>query len=264
MSNAMGHVSLVGAGPGDPELLTLKAARRLREADVVLYDQLVDKSILDLCKSAVRVFVGKVPDGPSTPQGQINELLYAYASKGLRVVRLKGGDSFVFGRGGEEAIYLAERGATFDIVPGISSSISVPESALIPVTHRGVSTHFTVITGMSADEDLPIEETWSALAKTGGTLVFLMGVRALDRISAALIAGGADSETPVAVIEKGTTAEERVVVGTLATIHQQVRDERIQSPATIVVGEVVRLRGQMTAGLVREFSSAQNLSAVGA
>lgn len=263
MSNIMGHVSLVGAGPGDPELLTLKAARRLSEADVVLYDRLVDQSILDLCKTAVRVFVGKGPDGPSTPQSQINELLYAYASKGLRVVRLKGGDAFVFGRGGEEAIYLTELGVTFDVVPGISSSISVPETALIPVTHRGVATHFTVITGMSADEDLPIEETWSALAKTGGTLVFLMGVRALDRISAALVAGGADSSTPVAVIEKGTTADERVVVGTLESIYKLVRDERIQSPATIVVGEVVRLRGQMVGGYVREFSPAHAIAVGG-
>lgn len=242
--NTIGHVSLVGAGPGDPELLTLKAVRRLQDAEVVLYDHLVDASILDVCARAVKVFVGKVPEGPATPQEQINEMLFGYARQGLRVVRLKGGDAFVFGRGGEEAVYLGERGVSVDVVPGVSSSIGVPATVGIPVTHRGVSTHFTVVTGTAAEHE-GLGETWSRIASTGGTIVFLMGVRALPGIVEALRAGGLAPSTPIALIENGTTSRERVTTATLESIVAVAEEHRIASPATIVVGEVVRIRDQM-------------------
>lgn len=215
--------------------------RRLQDAEVVLYDHLVDASILELCKHAVKVFVGKVPDGPATPQEQINEMLFGYARQGLRVVRLKGGDAFVFGRGAEEAVYLGDRGVSVDVVPGVSSSIGVPASVGIPVTHRGVSTHFTVVTGTAAEQE-NLGETWARIAAAGGTIVFLMGVRALPQIVHALRTGGLAADTPIALIENGTTARERVTYATLESAVAVAHASRIASPATIVVGEVVRIR----------------------
>lgn len=238
-----GSVALVGAGPGDPELLTMRAARLLAAADVVLYDHLVDSQILELCHpDANYVFVGKVPDGPRTPQGRINELLVAFALDGHFVVRLKGGDPFVFGRGGEEGIALAEYNIPFEVVPGISSCIAVPASAGIPVTHRGVTTHFSVVTGFGATTQRELEQTWGHLGRAGGTLVFLMGVRRLDRIVEVLLANERSADTPVALVRAGTTASQETCQATLGTIVDRAREQGITSPATFIVGEVVSLR----------------------
>ncbi len=241
-----GTVWLVGAGPGDPELLTLKAARLLRQADVVLYDNLVHEDILCLCEHAHRVNVGKVPGGRRTPQARINELLAQYAGTHATIVRLKGGDPFVFGRGGEEAIYLRERGIDVHVVPGVSSCIAAPAAAGIPVTHRGISTHFTVVTGVgSRGSDTQLAAEWRRLADNGGTLVFLMGVGRLERIVANLITAGLSEETPAAIVASGTRPGQVVVEGTLADIAQKARVAAVSTPATIVVGDVVALRNEI-------------------
>ena len=242
-----GTVALVGAGPGDPELLTIKAHRLLREADVVLYDHLIDDRLLDLCRRDARLIdVGKIPGKKRTSQDVINGLLAKEALGGHRVVRLKGGDPFVFGRGGEEAIYLRERGIEVEIVPGISSSIAAPAAAGIPVTHRGVTTHFSVITAMTgtlSTEEL--RQRWAKLACAGGTLVFLMGVGRLEMIVETLQQAGVDPSTPAAMVRQGTTAEQQVVEATLNTIVDEVRAQNLRPPATLVVGDVVGLRAQI-------------------
>lgn len=241
-------VALIGAGPGDPELLTIKAGRLLASAEVVLFDNLVSEQILALCPEDARMIdVGKIPGGKATAQQVINALLIKEARQGARVVRLKGGDPFVFGRGGEEAIALAEHGIACEIVPGISSCIAAPAAANIPVTHRHVSTHFTVVTGMSARaEQDNLEESWEKIAAAGGTIVFLMGVRKLDRIVARVLAAGRAATTPAAMVRAGTREEQEVVTGTLADIVGKVRDANLKSPAVFVVGEVVALRDQLT------------------
>ncbi len=243
-----GRVCLVGAGPGDPELLTLRAKRRLEQADVVFFDNRANPAILDFCSpQARRVDVGKIPRGKRTSQAVINALLAKEARQGNRVVRLKGGDPFVFGRGGEEAMYLRERGIAVEVVPGISSCIGVPGAAGIPVTHRGVSTHFSVVTGMSAQQDqAALAHTWRQLAEAGGTLVFLMGVSRLADIVEVLDVGGLAPATPAALVEAGTTAHTRVVEATLATIVAKAARTQVRPPATLVVGGVVGLRQFIT------------------
>jgi uroporphyrin-III C-methyltransferase len=238
------RVALVGAGPGDPELLTLRAVRRLRDADVVLFDNLVGDGILELCKPGTRfVDVGKLPGGRFTTQDAINALLVREAASGARVVRLKGGDPFVFGRGGEEAIALREAGHDVEIVPGISSSIAAAGAAAIPVTHRGVSTSFTVVTGHGATADDPaLVESWANLGRAGGTLVFLMGIGAIEKIVATLRAAGVPSDRPAAVVYAATTPDERVVIADLATIAEATAAAQIRSHAVLVVGDVVNLR----------------------
>lgn len=245
------RVALVGAGPGDPELLTIKALRRLEAAQVVLYDHLVSPLILSLCAPTARMIdVGKIPGGKATAQEVINALLVKEARGGALVVRLKGGDPFVFGRGGEEALALAEAGIGYEIVPGISSSTSVPALAGIPVTHREVATHFTVITGMSArDVTQELAASWRALAQAGGTLVFLMGVRTMPQIVARLIDGGLSATTPAAIIERGACPEQRIIVTTLAELVQARDAHEVGSPAIIVVGQVVALSEQIGAGM---------------
>ncbi len=247
--DSVGRVSLIGAGPGDPELLTLKAKRRLEEADVVFFDNRVNRSVLAHCPEDVRcVYVGKVPGGRRTSQNVINGLLAKEALQGLRVVRLKGGDPFVFGRGGEEAIHLREQGIHVEVVPGISSCLAAPALAGIPVTHRGLTTHFSVITGMSAIEDRDaLAESWRALARSGGTLVVLMGVRRLPEVVDAFVGAGLPAATPAAMVASGGTDDQRVVEGTLDDIVERVRTARIEPPATFVVGEVVHLREGITA-----------------
>jgi len=242
-----GRVSLIGAGPGDPELLTMRGYRVLRDADVVFYDYLVSAEILALCGAATRrVCVGKSPHGPSTSQEVIHALMIKEARSGANVVRLKGGDPFVFGRGGEEVLALRERGIEVDVVPGVSSCIAVPASAGIPVTHRGVSTHFSVVTGADATlNDDQLASTWAHLARAGGTLVFLMGVRALPRIVDVLVRAGLSTTLPAAVIARGTTPDQQVVAGTLETIAARCAREDIRSHAVIVVGDVVRLREEL-------------------
>lgn len=236
-----GKVYLVGAGPGDPDLVTLRAKRLIEGAEVILFDRLLSPSILGWApEGAEKIDVGKLPGRHKLSQEEINALLVEKGREGRRVVRLKGGDPFVFGRGGEEGLALAEAGLPFEVVPGVTSAISVPAGAGIPVTHRGVSTAFTVVTGHEEpgkDENLD----WKALAKVGGTLVVLMGVSRLEENTSALLEGGRGPDTPAALIERGWSPEERLVVGTLGDIVERAKEADLQSPAILVVGEVVSL-----------------------
>jgi len=240
MKATMGKVFLVGAGPGDPGLLTLRAAELLATADVVALDALVSKEIAAKIPPATKVvYVGKRASAHALPQDQINQLLVDEAKKGHRVVRLKGGDPFVFGRGGEEAEELVAAGVPVEIVPGISSSIAGPAYAGIPVTHRSYATSLTLVTGHEADESTGIK--WSALAQLDGTIVFMMGLGNLPAIVNNLIKYGCALDRPIAVISKATTREQRSVTGTLATIERIVSDAEMPTPALIVVGEVVKM-----------------------
>ncbi len=237
-----GIVYLVGAGPGDPDLLTIKGKRCLQRADVVVYDRLVAKAILKMVPKRVRLIdVGKEAGHHKVPQEAISELLVHEALQGNRVVRLKGGDPFVFGRGAEEINELVEAGIVFEVVPGISSAIAVPAYAGIALTCRGIASSFTVLTGhKSVSEDgfsMPNKYTGQE-----GTLVILMGLDNLSSIMDELLNKEWPSSTPVAVIESGTTREQNVVEGTISTIVNMVKERRLQAPAVIVVGEVVRLR----------------------
>jgi len=233
-----GKVFLVGAGPGDPGLLTLRAAELIARADFIAIDALVSDEIADRApKTAEVVYVGKRASKHALPQEQINQLLIDEARKGKTVVRLKGGDPFVFGRGGEEAEELAAAGVTFEIVPGISSALAGPAYAGIPVTHRAHATSLTLVTGHEADESTGIK--WEALAQLDGTIVFLMGFANLPTIVRKLIEHGEPADRPVAVISKATTPEQRTVTGTLTTIEAKVAD--LPTPALIVVGDVVNL-----------------------
>lgn len=226
-------VHLVGAGPGDPELLTVRAARLIATADVIVHDNLVDESVLLLARRDAEVIdVGKKPGNP-TPQDLINTLLVHLGAEGRHVVRLKGGDPYVFGRGGEEAEALLSAGLDFTVVPGITSSVGVPAAAGIPVTHRGVSVGFTVVTGHRATGGAS-SINWEALAKVGGTIVVLMGVAERAVIAARLIEGGLDAATPVAAIRFGTRPEQSVVRTTLGALGAT----ELSSPSTIVIGAV--------------------------
>jgi uroporphyrin-III C-methyltransferase/precorrin-2 dehydrogenase/sirohydrochlorin ferrochelatase len=229
-----GSVHLVGGGPGDPDLITVRGRRLLAEADVVVADRLGPRDLLrELGEDVLVLDVGKLPGNHPVPQDEINALLVEHARAGKRVVRLKGGDSYVFGRGGEEAEYCRRHGVTVEVVPGVSSAISVPAAAGIPVTHRGVANGFTVITGHEEIAGVP-----------GGrehTVVLLMGVSALATSAAVLAAGARGSECPVAIIENGHRDDQRVTVGTLGTIADQAATRGVRSPAVIVVGAVVAL-----------------------
>ncbi|MDP2919687.1 MAG: uroporphyrinogen-III C-methyltransferase [Dehalococcoidia bacterium] len=242
----MGKVYLVGAGPGDPGLITLKAVECLKKAEVVVYDHLLDNALLELAPSkAAKIYAGKSGNHHAMEQDEINRLLVEKAAEGKTVVRLKGGDPFVLGRGGEEAEALTGHGIPFEIVPGITSAIAVPAYAGIPVTHRGVASSFAVVTG---HED-PTKETssvnWEKLATAVDTLVFLMGVKNLDKIVARLVEHGRSPTTPVAVIQNGTRAGQKTVTGILENIVEKVRESDISAPAITIVGEVVRLREKL-------------------
>lgn len=241
-----GIVYLVGAGPGDPGLLTVRAAELLRRADVVVYDALVNPAILDLAPSAAeRVFGGRRAGGPEGDRAHVLNLLVARAREGKTVVRIKGGDPYVFGRGGEEALYLAEAGIPFEIVPGVSSFVAVPAYAGVPVTHRGWSSRLTILTG-HADPDSPESPIdWAAEARTPGTKVVMMGTAQLGRIAQVLIRHGMSPETPVLVTQWGTTARQRSVSGTLATIASELERAGLGPPSVAVIGEVVRLREKL-------------------
>src|SRR5213082_36388 len=242
--SSSGRVYLVGAGPGDPELITLKALRCLRMADVVVYDRLISPCLLDEARSeAERVFVGKEPGCHSMKQEKINALLITYARRGCIVVRLKGGDPFVFGRGGEEALALAKAGILFEVVPGVSSAIAVPAYAGIPVTHRGIASSFAVLTGHEDPAKDGDATDWRKLAMAVDTLVILMAIGSFPRIVAALLAHGRRPETPVALIRWGTTEAQEVRVGTLADIVGHARG--LEPPVVAVVGDVVSLREQL-------------------
>ncbi len=264
LASLRGSVALVGAGPGDPELLTMRAWRLLELAEVVLCDNLVSPAIRALCPASARIIdVGKIPRGKATSQEVINALLIKEARSGHFVVRLKGGDPLVFGRGGEEALALTQAGIACQVVPGISSCISVPALAGIPVTHRHLSTHFTVLTGMSAKANqLELETRWRDAARLGGTLVFLMGVRALPRIVKALTEGGLPTDTPVALVEQGARETQRTTISTLADVADTAVARGVCSPAIIIVGQVVSLRDQL--GLIQEsVAPMQAMAAIG-
>jgi uroporphyrin-III C-methyltransferase/precorrin-2 dehydrogenase/sirohydrochlorin ferrochelatase len=238
-----GIVYLVGAGPGDPDLITRRGAELLRAADVVVHDRLVDARLLRLARpEAELIDVGKTAGGHYTPQEQINRLLVGAARDGKTVVRLKGGDPFVFGRGGEEALALAAAGLRFEVVPGVSSAVAAPAYAGVPVTHRGLASSFTVVTGHGAASDQPLEAALAAYARAGGTLVVLMGLARLTAIAEGLRAAGCRPDTPVAVVQAASGPEQRTVTGTLADIAGRVASAGLVSPATIVVGDVVALR----------------------
>ncbi|GIF53457.1 uroporphyrin-III C-methyltransferase/precorrin-2 dehydrogenase/sirohydrochlorin ferrochelatase [Asanoa ferruginea] len=235
-----GRVALVGAGPGDPELITVKGRRLLAEADVVVADRLAPGLLLDeLRPDAELVDAAKNPYGPARTQDEINQILVDRARQGLLVVRLKGGDPFVFGRGGEEVIACAAAGVPVTVVPGVTSAVSVPASAGIPVTHRGVAHEFTVVSGHLSPDDPESLVNWPSVAQQSGTVVILMGLRHLPTIAATLVANGRPGSTPAAVIQEGTTAEERTVTGTLETIAAAVAEAGLRAPAITVVGEVV-------------------------
>ncbi|MFD4479839.1 uroporphyrinogen-III C-methyltransferase [Streptomyces sp. NPDC058471] len=235
-------VALVGGGPGDPDLITVRGRRLLAEADVVIADRLGPRDLLAELPPHVEVIdAAKIPYGRFMAQEAINNALIEHAKQGKSVVRLKGGDPFVFGRGMEEAQALAEVGIPCTVVPGISSSISVPGAAGIPVTHRGVAHEFTVVSGHVAPDDERSLVDWAALAKLRGTLVVLMGVDKIGRIAETLTAHGRSPETPVALIQEGTTAAQRRVDATLATVAAEVAAHEVKPPAVIVIGDVVNV-----------------------
>ncbi|HUL62924.1 MAG TPA: uroporphyrinogen-III C-methyltransferase [Methanocella sp.] len=238
-----GKVYLVGAGPGEPDLLTVRALTVLRGADVILYDALVGPDVIRLFPPGAELIdVGKRADRHAYPQAEINRMLVELAQRHGTVVRVKGGDPYVFGRGGEEAEALVKAGVAVEVVPGISSAIAVPARAGIPVTFRGYASSVTVLTGHEDPTKGATALDFKALAALQGTLVILMGIRRLEENVRALLDNGKPPETPVAIIESGGTDAERVTVGTLGTIVDRARDLRVEAPAVIVVGEVVRLR----------------------
>jgi uroporphyrin-III C-methyltransferase len=234
-----GKVWLIGAGPGDPELLTLKAVRALGTADVVLHDDLVNPAVLAHARAdARRVAVGKRGGCRSTPQAFIEKLMVRLARRGQTVARLKGGDPFVFGRGGEELLALRAAGIEVEVVSGITAGIAAPAAIGVPVTHRGVARGVAFVTGHTREGAAP---DWSALARSGLTLVVYMGVATLPDIVAGLVAGGMPADTPAAAVQSGTVATQREVVATLGTLHAAIGRAGIGSPAIVVIGEVVRL-----------------------
>ena len=239
-----GEVYLVGAGPGDPELLTLKALRLMQQADVVIYDRLVSQPIMDLCRrDAEKIYVGKARSNHAVPQEGINALLVKYASEGKRVCRLKGGDPFIFGRGGEEIQELFAAGVAFQVVPGITAASGCSAYAGIPLTHRDYAQSVRFLTGhlKEGSPELP----WNELVYQNQTLVLYMGLVGLEKICEKLIAHGQRPDMPVALVSKGTTPEQKVVVGTLADIASKVSEYQIQAPTLTIIGDVVSLREQL-------------------
>jgi uroporphyrin-III C-methyltransferase len=241
----VGKVYLVGAGPGDPDLITVKGLRCLKQADVILYDRLVNPELLENAKEGAQlVYCGKLPHYHTMKQETINHFLVKYAKKGYTVVRLKGGDPFVFGRGGEEAEECARHNVPFEIVPGITAGIAASAYAGIPVTHRSLSKSFAFITGHQAG-DACAEHQWAHLAKGVDTICVYMGVSHLSTITKYLILNGKSPQTPIALIHWGTLSDQRTVVGTLENIEEVVEREQITNPSMIVIGEVVNLHKKL-------------------
>jgi uroporphyrin-III C-methyltransferase/precorrin-2 dehydrogenase/sirohydrochlorin ferrochelatase len=241
---ASGEVTLVGAGPGDPELLTLKALRALQDADVILHDRLVPAAVLDLARrDAEQICVGKAAGNIGSTQQEINSLMIEQARQGKRVVRLKGGDPFVFGRGGEELQALAEADIDFSVIPGITAAAGCAAYAGIPLTHRDYAQSLIFVTGHAPDEYQ--QPDWRALAQPGVTAVFYMGLGRLKRIVEKLLEHGAEASRPAGIIAQGTTANQRVVTATLATLGAAVADAKLESPALLVVGKVVELHATL-------------------
>lgn len=242
MTRKYGKVFLIGSGPGDPELLTLKARRLLDTAEVVVYDQLPGKAIINsIPGNTEKIDAGKYAGDHTLTQDEINEVIVQKAKEGKNVVRLKGGDPYMFGRGGEEAQELLASGIEFEVVPGITSAVAVPAYAGIPVTHRDYASMVTFITG---HEDPTKDESaldWETLAKFNGTIVIFMGVKMLGRNVSELIKYGKDPKTPVALIERGTRPDQRVTVGVLENISELAKEKEVKAPAITVIGDVVRL-----------------------
>ena len=236
-----GKVILVGAGPGDGGLITVKGLEALKSADVVVYDRLVGREILDMMpENAEKIDVGKASSNHKVPQNEINEILLNKALEGKTVVRLKGGDPFVFGRGGEELELLAERGVAFEVIPGVTSAVAAAAYAGIPVTHRDYASSLHIITG-HAREGKELDIDFDALVRAGGTLVFLMGVASMPRIVDGLLKAGMPGDTPAAMVEKGTRPDQRRCDATLATLPRRAAEMKIASPAIIIVGGVCAL-----------------------
>lgn len=246
MTKPLGTVYLIGAGPGDPGLLTIKAKECIETADVVVYDYLASPYLLEYAKKDAQIiYVGKKGGDHTLTQDKINQLLVDKARAGLNVARLKGGDPFVFGRGGEEAQELLEDGIAYEVIPGVTSAISAPAYAGIPVTHRDHTSFVSFITGHENPNKKDSRMQWDIFAKSDATLVFLMGVKNLANIVKNLVENGKDANTPVALVRWGTTTRQQTVTGTLATIVEVVKEAKLKSPAIIVVGHVVSLREEL-------------------
>ena len=244
MTTNIGKVYLVGAGPGHPDLLTIRAVRLIQTGDVIVYDRLIQEEVLALAKPvAEKIFMGKFLGKHSSRQEEIHELLVRKAKQGKIVIRLKGGDPFLFGRGGEEAEYLVEHGVPFEVVPGVSSCLSAPLSAGIAVTHRDVASSVAIVTGHNSTQNHDRVD-WQALSKAD-TLVVLMGVHNVGHITQALMAAGRPIDTPAAMVQMAFWPGQQIVVGTLATIAEDVRRAHVEAPATLVVGEAVRLHEKL-------------------
>ena len=241
-----GIVHLVGAGPGDPGLLTVRAVELIAEADVVLYDRLIPPEALEHARpEAQLIYVGKQGEGPQFPQDDTHALLLEHARAGRRVVRLKGGDPFVFGRGGEEALVLREAGVPFEVVPGVTAGVAAPAYAGIPVTHRDMASGVAFVTGHEDPGKAETAVDWDALARFPGTLVFYMGVRTLPRIAAGLVEAGRPADEPVAVVERGTLPGQRTLLASLRDGAERAAQEQIRPPAITLVGPVAGLREQL-------------------
>ena len=247
-----GIVYLIGAGPGDPGLITVRGLERLRQADVVVYDRLIASELLDEARpDAELIYAGKESSHHALPQCEINALLVNRAQQGKHVARLKGGDPFVFGRGGEEALALDAAHIPFEVIPGVTSAIAVPAYAGIPVTHRGIASCVTFVTGHEEANGPGNHIDWRALAMSKGTLIFFMGVSNLPNIVEALSENGLALDTPVAIIERGTTSAQRVVTGTLSNIYALACAAHIEPPALTVIGQVVSLHERLGAWIER-------------
>jgi uroporphyrin-III C-methyltransferase/precorrin-2 dehydrogenase/sirohydrochlorin ferrochelatase len=261
----VGSVALIGGGPGDPGLITVLGRRLLSEADVVVVDKLAPRSLLAELDPDVEIIdAGKRPHAHNLTQAQISELIVARARAGRRVARLKGGDPFVFGRGGEEALACVRAGVPFQVVPGVTSAIAVPAWAGIPVTHRGVTQDFSVISAHLDPSQPGATVDWDAMARGSGTLVLLMAVAHLDAVAAELVKRGRDAATPVAVITDGTTHEQRVLTSTLEAVAGEAAAAGVRPPAVVVVGDVVRLRDQLLPGFAAAAVAPDTAAATGA
>ncbi len=240
--NQLGTVVLVGGGPGDPDLITVGGLRAVQQADVIVFDRLAPLAVLEEARpDAEKIDVGKIPRGPQTSQDEINAILISHARRGLRVVRLKGGDNFLFGRGGEEAIECAAAGIPVEVIPGVSSSIAAPALAGIPVTHRGLSQGVTIVSGHVPPHDPRCELNWAALAATRTTLVILMGVKYLPEIVAELLAAGLDDQTPAAIVMNAGSDQMRVLRAPVNQIAEVGEREGVVPPAITIIGAVAAL-----------------------